>query len=92
MNAVPHFGRPRQRGPRALTRDDAQEYKGERHEGGGGFVRGSEDALTVEKLVKLIQKLSKHEKIPESVFRALHHHDSRAVALLLKVNTHVSMS
>ncbi|GAX79992.1 hypothetical protein CEUSTIGMA_g7432.t1 [Chlamydomonas eustigma] len=84
MAEMPYFGRHRQRGPRAPGRDDAQGHKGDRHQGGGSFFRNSEDALSVEELVALIQKLSKHEKIPESVFRALHHHDSRAVALLFK--------
>jgi pentatricopeptide repeat domain-containing protein 1 len=38
----------------------------------------------VEELVQHIKRLGRAEPLPERVFRALHHLDSRAVALLLK--------
>ncbi|PNW74754.1 hypothetical protein CHLRE_12g511400v5 [Chlamydomonas reinhardtii] len=52
--------------------------------GAGPSNRGAEDALSVEEMAVIIQKLGQNEELPEVIFRALHHVDSRAVALLLK--------
>lgn len=47
-------------------------------------VRSPADVMSVEELVQFMKRLSKAEAIPERVLLALHHLDSRAVALLLK--------
>ena len=39
----------------------------------------------MEDLVAVIQRLPKKDPLPDTVFKALHHLDSRALALLLKV-------
>lgn len=47
-------------------------------------ARSAEDIMSVEALVQLIRRLNKADALPDRVFRALQHLDSRAVALLLK--------
>lgn len=51
-----------------------------------------EGALSVEDLVSIIQKTPRRDPLPEAVFKALHHLDSRALALLLKVRESLSLS
>lgn len=46
--------------------------------------RPQDEALSVEELGGLVRRLPRGETLPERLFRALHHLDSRAVALLLK--------
>lgn len=89
---VPWFGRNRSRHPRqrGSAKDEGRHGRG--WESGysntgpaaAAFPRPAEDAMSVEEMVALIQKLPKRETLPEKIYRALYHLDSRAVALLLK--------
>ncbi|EFJ50581.1 hypothetical protein VOLCADRAFT_116752, partial [Volvox carteri f. nagariensis] len=45
--------------------------------GAGPSCRGGEDALSVEEMAVIIQKLQPNEPLPEVIFRALHHDLSR---------------
>lgn len=87
---VPWFGRSRTKVPRQRTKDELKS-RAQRDLGAGqsgpttaAFGRTPEDAMSVEDIVSAVQKLNKRDPLPEKVFRALYHLDSRAVALLLK--------
>ncbi|PNH03703.1 hypothetical protein TSOC_010226 [Tetrabaena socialis] len=83
---VPWFGRSRSkyggRGKKDFQGGGGGRFGG--HSGGGPSSRGGEDALSVEEMASIVTKLQPGEPLPEMIFRALHHVDSRAVALLLK--------
>ncbi|GIL47655.1 hypothetical protein Vafri_4418 [Volvox africanus] len=89
---VPWFGRSRSKygGGKYGKKGGDQLYAsgGQGRFGGSGGAgpssRGGEDVLSVEEMAVIIQKLQPNEPLPEVIFRALHHVDSRAVALLLK--------
>jgi pentatricopeptide repeat domain-containing protein 1 len=58
-------------------------------QGGGGaafsgYEGANQDALTVEQCLALIQKLPKAQRVPDRIYRALYHFDSRVLSLLLK--------
>jgi len=64
---------------------------GSGHGGGGGGNPSQQqspstapDALSVDEAVALVKRLPRDDPLPESLFRALPHLDSRAAALLLK--------
>lgn len=86
---VPWFGRNRSKVPRQRSKDEMK-IRGQREDGSqpnpptAGFARAPEDAMSVEEIVAFLQKVPKRDALPERVFRALYHLDSRAVALLLK--------
>jgi pentatricopeptide repeat domain-containing protein 1 len=46
--------------------------------------RSSTDAMSVEAAVQVLRRCAPGDPVPERVMRAMHHFDSRAVALLLK--------
>lgn len=88
---VPWFGRSRNKGPAQRQRTTIA-----RVEPGKDVpvqpansllsmsVRAPEDALSVEEAVSMVKRLARSEPLPDKLIRALHHFDSRAVALLLK--------
>ncbi|KAI8474968.1 MAG: hypothetical protein J3K34DRAFT_465323 [Monoraphidium minutum] len=50
----------------------------------GGGPSGAQETLSVDEAVALVKRLPRAEALPDRLFRALQHLDSRAVALLLK--------
>ncbi|KAG2501492.1 hypothetical protein HYH03_001269 [Edaphochlamys debaryana] len=88
---VPWFGRNRSKyGGKQYGKKAGDPYQGgqDRFGGPGGAgpsSRGAgEDALSVEEMAVIIQKLGPNEPLPQVILAALQHLDSRAVALLLK--------
>ena len=93
---VPWFGRSRGKGPgqnfggRGRGRDRGGylggRRGGRRHYGAGGHSEheSGEEGLSVEEIVGLLQNLPKAQPLPEQVFQALFHFDSRSTALLFK--------
>ena len=77
-SSVPWFGRGR-------THNRPRGGRGGFEAGALGAGGGSYGALSVEDLVSMIPKTPRRDPLPEAVFKALHHLDSRALALLLKV-------
>ncbi|WIA29715.1 hypothetical protein OEZ86_012195 [Tetradesmus obliquus] len=77
-------GRGHARGPADLQTGGEQPCSQPSAFAGPAGRSAQEDVLSVEELVQHIKRLGRAEPLPERVFRALHHLDSRAVALLLK--------
>lgn len=88
---VPWFGRSKGKPSHQRARTPpVTEGRSDSHgygNGSGNFASpyvNREDALSVEDAVKLIQRLSRQESLPDKIFRSLYHFDSRALSLLLK--------
>ena len=93
QSRVPWFGRSRSKYSRYKGQGGKDEGQGRGHwdcnfftpaTAAAAFARPLEDAMTIEELVAFIQKLPKRDALPEAVYSALYHLDSRAVALVLK--------